>query len=51
MSQNALVGKKVNFKFRLSKCYDSCLTCTELSKDNNAHKCLHVEEVIISKKV
>ena len=33
-------GKKLNFKFRLSECFDSCATCTELSKDEDNQKCI-----------
>ena len=33
-------GKKLNFKFRLSECFDSCATCTELSKDEDNQKCM-----------
>ena len=35
-----LYGKKMNFKFRLSSCFDSCSTCTELSENENAQKCI-----------
>ena len=35
-----LMGKKMNYKFRLSNCYDSCSTCTELSLDDNNQKCI-----------
>jgi len=35
-----LVGKKVNFKFRLSDCYDSCDKCSSFSEDDNDHKCI-----------
>ena len=34
------MGKKVNFKFRLSDCYDSCDKCSSFSEDENDHKCL-----------
>ena len=33
-------GKKVNYKFRLSECYDSCEKCTSFSEDENDHKCI-----------
>ena len=39
-----LMGRKVNFKFRLSKCYDSCETCTALSEDENDQKCIKCRE-------
>ena len=39
-----IVGKKVNYKFRLSSCYDSCSTCTEFSEDENDHKCIKCRE-------
>ena len=35
-----LMGKKVNFKFRLSDCYDSCDKCSSFSEDENDHKCI-----------
>ena len=35
-----LLGKKMNFKFRLSDCFDSCSTCIELSEDKNNQKCI-----------
>ena len=35
-----LIGKKINYKFRLSECYDSCSTCTSFSEDDNDHKCI-----------
>ena len=35
-----LLGKKLNFKFRLSDCFDSCQSCTELSEDENNQKCI-----------
>ena len=34
-----LIGRKMNYKFRLSNCYDSCSTCSELSDDENNQKC------------
>ena len=37
-------GKKMIFKFRLSKCFDSCETCTELSEDENNQKCIKCRE-------
>ena len=33
------LGKKMNYQFRLSHCYDSCKDCSSLSKDDNDHKC------------
>ena len=30
----------MNYKFRLSNCYDSCSICTELSLDENNQKCI-----------
>ena len=39
-----LLGRKMNYKFRLSNCYDSCSTCSELSKDENDQKCLICRE-------
>ena len=35
-----LMGRKMNYKFRLSKCYDSCSTCKELSLDENNQQCI-----------
>ena len=35
-----LYGKRMNYKFRLSDCYDSCETCKELSEDENNQKCI-----------
>ena len=39
-----LMGKKVNYKFRLSNCYDSCSKCTSFSNDENDHKCITCRE-------
>ena len=39
-----LMGRKINFKFRLSKCYDSCESCTALSEDENDQKCIKCRE-------
>ena len=38
------LGRKMNYKFRLSDCFDSCLTCSELSSDENDQKCLKCRE-------
>ena len=45
-----LLGKKMNFKFRLSNCYDSCATCTEFSEDENDHKCIKCRDGFYFKK-
>ena len=34
------LGKKMNFKFRLSDCFDSCQTCKELSENIDDQKCI-----------
>ena len=45
-----LLGKKLNYKFRLSDCYDSCSSCSEFSADDNDHKCLKCREGFYFKK-
>ena len=37
-------GKKINYRFSLSACYESCSTCEEFSEDENDHKCLSCKE-------
>ena len=39
-----MMGKKINYKFRLSNCYDSCSSCSEFSEDDNNHKCITCRE-------
>ena len=41
---NILMGKKIKYKFSLSNCYDSCSICSELSEDDNNHKCINCKE-------
>ena len=35
-----ILGKKINYQFRLSHCYDSCQQCISFSEDENNHKCI-----------
>jgi len=35
-----LIGKKMNYKFRLSECYYTCDTCSEQSGNEKDHKCI-----------
>ena len=38
------LGKKMNYKFILSKCYDSCSNCTDFSEDENDQKCINCRD-------
>ena len=39
-----MMGKKINYEFRLSRCYDSCKDCSALSIDDNNQKCISCRE-------
>ena len=36
---NTFLGKIVNYRFKLNKCYPSCATCRQTSKDDKQHLC------------
>ena len=39
-----IIGRKINYKFQLNNCYDSCSTCIEFSKDEKNQKCTDCRE-------